>query len=521
MFTATTGVFDPCVSSAREPEGSADAMDLLSPFLAPVEDEPGRAEGLGPRVLEVAQAWGGSVLDVRHFAAEAGDITVGPATGARWRLAGVPVAWVEPRFRGLAWMLAPMLSEVSEEPRASFSAPLSLAESDTFSLIAWEGRVPVLRFAATWRGVVVRGETRHSLQALIASGEADRVEPGVYQVALGRHDRAIVDTGDVAFAARLVHPGRRVFGRPLPDYPFLGLSTFFGFCMTMLGVIALNAPPPSEESVVEIPTRLAAMLLEVPPPDPPPAPVERSEQPKEEEGAKAKGEEGRIGERDARRKEARGDRVRMEQRQRDVDVAANAGVLGALQDMGQLDGVFSDSNLRADLTGGVGGLFGAKGVQQGSGGLSSRGGGLGGGGKAVGLGGLGVNGRSRGQRDYGSESGTWGDGKPDAILPKSSEILYVGNLGRDEIERVIKQNLNRIRYCYQRELQKDPTLSGKVTMRFVIAADGSVSSASVKSSSLNSAGVDQCLNKTFYGLQFPQPRGGGTVSVSYPFLFTQ
>jgi len=61
-------------------------------------------------------------------------------------------------------------------------------------------------------------------------------------------------------------------------------------------------------------------------------------------------------------------------------VSESAGVLSALRDAGDLDGVFGSSGLDAGLTGGIGGLIGAKGTVIGSGGLGSRGRGLGGGG---------------------------------------------------------------------------------------------------------------------------------------------
>ena len=61
--------------------------------------------------------------------------------------------------------------------------------------------------------------------------------------------------------------------------------------------------------------------------------------------------------------------------------------------------------MSSDLTGGVGGLIGAKGTQIGAGGLGSRGSGLGGGGTAEGLGGLGTKGIGSGRSGYGKGGG--------------------------------------------------------------------------------------------------------------------
>ena len=81
------------------------------------------------------------------------------------------------------------------------------------------------------------------------------------------------------------------------------------------------------------------------------------------------------------------------------------------------------------------------------------------------------------------------------------------------------RNLSQIRYCYQRELTKSPSLSGKVNVKFVIAKDGSVSSSTTKSSTLANPTVEGCINARFMRFTFPEPRGGGIVVVSYPFLF--
>ena len=81
-------------------------------------------------------------------------------------------------------------------------------------------------------------------------------------------------------------------------------------------------------------------------------------------------------------------------------------------------------------------------------------------------------------------------------------------------------HMNQIRYCYQRELTKNPALAGKVVIKFVIAKDGTVSKASVKTSTMNNSAVESCIAGRFMRMQFPEPKGGGIVIVSYPFIFS-
>lgn len=204
---------------------------------------------------------------------------------------------------------------------------------------------------------------------------------------------------------------------------------------------------------------------------------------------------------------------------RDRQIAESAGILGALRDAGELDGVFGTSSLDSDLTGGIGGLIGAKGTQIGSGGLGSRGSGLGGGGTAEGLGGLGTKGRGSGASGYGSGGGNFGSSSDGASVLVGDPII-LGALDRTLIDAVIKRHMNQIRYCHQRELTTDPSISGKVVVKFVIAKDGTVSTASIKSTTLNNLAVESCLTSRFMRMQFPEPKGGGIVIVSYPFVFT-
>ncbi|MCB9765685.1 MAG: AgmX/PglI C-terminal domain-containing protein [Alphaproteobacteria bacterium] len=172
----------------------------------------------------------------------------------------------------------------------------------------------------------------------------------------------------------------------------------------------------------------------------------------------------------------------------------------------------------ADLTGGIGGLIGAKGGQFGSGGLGSRGSGLGGGGTAEGLGGLGTKGVGSGASGYGA-GGNIGAKGVGAVGRVGGEPIILGAVDKTAIEAVIRRHLNQIRYCYQRELTKDPDLGGKLVIKFLIAPDGTVASAEPKSSTLDNRAVEDCVAGRFMRFQFPEPKGGGIVIVAYPFIF--
>jgi hypothetical protein len=123
-------------------------------------------------------------------------------------------------------------------------------------------------------------------------------------------------------------------------------------------------------------------------------------------------------------------------------------------------------------------------------------------------------------RPGGARAGGFGglDARGDGAMEGGSPAI-MGSLDKSVIQQVVKRHSNMIRYCYQRELAQDPDLSGKIVVKFVIAADGTVSSSSVKSSTMGNAIVEACVAKRFQSLLFPEPLGGGIVIVSYPFVF--
>lgn len=446
------------------------------------------------KVLEVAQVFGDAVLDVRHFRA-APRITLGPD-------------------------VMPTLGVHQAESKQHFYVPPDLLPEPNFALFENQGGRWVCNFSDKWAGFIDIGETRTTFAELVSSGRAKRAG-NLYQVEIGDDARLVVDLGYTIFVAHQVYPGKAVVAKMADniDYPFLGIIAFMTFVTIMLGLAVAFIPPPPESSKLELDDRMVEILLE------------KKEEEKKDgkkpdanpdagEGAKAKKEEGKVGKKDAKMDKAKGDKVQMQRQQLDKEIAQNAGVLGALRDNSTLDSALGSTGLNADMMNGIGGLIGTRGTQMGSGGLGARGSGLGGGGTAEGLGGLGTKGRGSGASGYGSGGGNFGSKGEGGIGTVGGDPIILGALDKSLIDAVIKRNMARIRYCYQRELTKNPSLGGKITVKFVIAKDGTVSSATTKSSTMNNPAVESCINSQFMKFQFPEPKGGGIVIVSYPFIFS-
>jgi TonB family protein len=96
----------------------------------------------------------------------------------------------------------------------------------------------------------------------------------------------------------------------------------------------------------------------------------------------------------------------------------------------------------------------------------------------------------------------------------------VGGLDKDVIAKIIRQHQNEIKYCYESELNKNPSLAGKVAVAFTIDPTGAVSDASVTESTLGNSTAESCMLSRIRRWKFPEPKGGGVVAVTYPWLFS-
>ena len=82
----------------------------------------------------------------------------------------------------------------------------------------------------------------------------------------------------------------------------------------------------------------------------------------------------------------------------------------------------------------------------------------------------------------------------------------------------MRQSLGRIRLCYDDALKTKPKLAGRVSVKFVIDMHGKVTSAVDAGSDLPDTKTIACVVGVFGKLAFPEPEGGGIVTVVYPIV---
>jgi hypothetical protein len=177
-------------------------------------------------------------------------------------------------------------------------------------------------------------------------------------------------------------------------------------------------------------------------------------------------------------------------------------------------GKFSGNSVDEAFTG-VGGLTG---TGRGSGGSGLKGTGTGGGGTAVGVGGLGTKGFGAGAKGTGSGA-IPGEGGQFAIATETLSVTVLGSLSKEEIERVVNAHRSEIRFCYERELGRNPGLSGKVNMKWTIGAGGRVEGVQVKDNTTGSRTLSDCIGGYLKDWQFPTPAEGSKADVEWPWIF--
>lgn len=137
---------------------------------------------------------------------------------------------------------------------------------------------------------------------------------------------------------------------------------------------------------------------------------------------------------------------------------------------------------------------------------------------AVGVAGVTTKGRGGGSAGYGTDG--LGGRRGVQIVPGGNEESFSGSIDREAIRRVVRQNLRAIQTCYERELNRNPDLFGKVVIKWTIGEQGRVMRASVGSNEMAKAPrVAECVRDIIRSARFPEPPTNEEVEVAYPFFF--
>ncbi len=268
---------------------------------------------------------------------------------------------------------------------------------------------------------------------------------------------------------------------------------------------------------------------------PPPEEEDKPDDGEEESGGTGTAmalDEGKMGKKDSDRAEGQYKMQKTQEdpqlaRQQAIEQARNAGILGStalvqggafasLTGTGDVSSGFDDTNIYGGLLGNEAGEMNG-GFGFGRSGFGPGGGGTGWG--TIGTGRYGTIGHGSGTGSgYGVGGGRGGMRGRTSAVPTVSigQPNAQGDLDKAIIRRYIKRNIQKITYCYEKQLLAKPGLSGTVQTQFFITPNGNVATSS-------GSGVDpevaNCVADVIKGIEFPKPKGGGGVQVNYPFTF--
>ena len=420
---------------------------------------------------------------------------------------------------------------IGENRRADVFLSSEELPVELFPLIRFEGPQTLLCFTEGMTGEVESGGRVSTLAACRAHGERDSELHGVWRLPLPLDARVVLHWGGKSFTFRFVPPARAIpigWAR-LFDLPYLN-TVVVSLVVHLMAMVALLVHPYNlgdfEPDLFEHRPIVELCCLTMPPVQPLP------ESPPEPEPPKPV-----VAEVSPRSQVHRTHRfpdfkprpVSAEQRRRDL--ASRFGKmlgdgLGGMPKLLQGAGAGLDVELARHLA-----LPGAKGPTAGARGFEAAGGD----GMGVPWGttrivdridtGLGPGGPPSGARptdckyrDKRPACRRAAIGRPGSAPIDLGPVEVHDALPRSVIDRVIRQNRGQIRYCYERQLQLDENLEGRVEVAFIIGATGAVAQAKILHTTMNNREVEHCMVKKILSWRFPKPQGGGTVRVNYPFV---
>ncbi len=428
--------------------------------------------------------------------------------------------------------IRPKQITIGEDHGADFVIPGEGLPSSRFAILTTQGDAVTLRFIKSMEGEFQpANQTPIRFAELIARGQAS-AQDGAYALALPTGSFAWASVGNLTFEVEVTRVPKRMVA-PIwegLDLRFVNVALLMCFGILAFIINAATTPLDTDTTADDLfrnPHAMAKFVVK------PPETIKNpfldklkkdadKTREKGEQAEKRAGNEGKAGKKNAPQKNAKAAPKAIDLNAKEI--VKNSALLKALGQSGGLSTILGQGGLGGTLNGALGHLTGAAaGDAGGLGGLGLRGGGLGGGGfgNTIGIGDIGTRGRGGGLNGYGSSVGTLGKKSSSDVAISSGNPVVEGSMDKELIRRVIHEHRNQVRYCYESELQRHPGLNGKVTVKFVIGAGGQVQKSGVDSSSLGNAAVENCIVARVYQWQFPKPKGGGIVQVSYPFLLKE
>lgn len=382
----------------------------------------------------------------------------------------------------------------------------------------------VAHFADAMDARIAVGNEIISLAQLKQTGKIRRHGQS-YVMLLDERSRGKITVGDMTILFQFVTPPPPQPRPQLPasvrgsvmgtmDWPFTIISAV-SFAAHLAMVLYLRTVDwPRKPDIEEIPDRFVQMVVKKPEPV--------AEQKKEEEKGDEKKDEKKVAvkkEAPAPKKEISAEekaRLDAERRARLAEQVKNTGILKLLGAKADGEGSIADVLGKGDVDRdqekafqGVGGLA----VATSEGALRGIKTGTGGSGKVASIAGL----RGGGAIAGGDVGSGVAERRVSGIVKHEAPAVD-GELDPNVVAKEVRARMGAIKGCYERALKRNPSLSGKIKIRWTITAAGTVSGIEIDEDTLGDSEVASCIKRLIAGWRFPAP-SGGAVEVVFPFVF--
>lgn len=386
---------------------------------------------------------------------------------------------------------------------------------------------------------------RREHEAMTSELRVSSDEPGALAYSVREGETARIEWKGFVYEVRGVSAAKPIArSRPIERGPLLLVGLVGALVAGAFGITSMLMPHESMlgGEILRLDDRYVAALIEAREQVQERVELAASESAASAAGQAARDDSGEAGDRQVRdlhgRMANRGDRDPAEATltthhggPQDNAVVSAVATIATLFGNGPSSEYASTTPVGADSLSAIGQLLGvAPGSGGGMGGLGLVGSGLGSGGDGRGTYGTGDGDRGIGPgrlaEGYGNcDSGNCEPGLRDrgAVVPRvpvPTSVEVAGGLGADAIRRVISRNIAQVRHCYEQALQGNPALAGRVNVAFVIGPMGAVVSSRAVGGDLAGSAVGTCVVSSVRRWNFPQPDGGGMVSVQFPFTFS-
>ncbi|HUM09678.1 MAG TPA: adventurous gliding motility protein GltG [Myxococcaceae bacterium] len=456
-------------------------------------ERPLRRKGAGPLGLELRFRWGDQILAEQLLGPKhKGEFKIGSAAGVDFTV-------------GDQRLGAPSFVLVSADGAGGFT----------------------LRITGQMTGELERKGRIVTLLQAIESGIATR-EDDAYNIALEPDDIVLVDVGGVVvdLCFQPVPPKVLVPLTERLDWTALNIFLLVFFFAGLLVVAAVTRAASGEEFTDELSGNTAVLTkLLVKPPEMQKNPfIEQLNKAKEKGEAPAafQGTEGQMGKKNAPNRDAKASPKAIDPNSKDQARLIAQRIFGGKGNAG-IATLFGRAGLGGSLQAAMGHMTGST-VGDAGGvlgmGLKGSGGGGGGTGNTIGIGAVGTRGVAGGEGKYGTGIGMGKKTSADISITQSDPEVQ-GSMDPELIRRVVRSHHDQLKYCYDNALTRNPKLTGKVSIRWIITEAGTVASSNVVSSTTNTPDLDRCIAGRVLTWIFPKPKGGGVAVVTYPFVFKQ